>query len=117
MATVKRKGQPKKWLEEVANYVSDKFNEHDHGFILIPWSDLDKSFPDSDDFAIGSCATDCDKPFMFCVALAGAIHSYAMTSGGDTATAAETLAKSVLEIVKDVERVHREKKQSSDRNK
>lgn len=94
------------WIEKVAEQVQDEFEEHEHGFILIPWADLDKinSREDVDNMAVGTCVTDCTDPFMFAVSMAGAIVSFAMTSktGNKGDKAAKALVKAISNIVDDV---------------
>lgn len=105
------KSKKKEWLEKIAEQIQDEFEEHGHGFILIPWADLDEmgTADDIANTAIGTCVTDCTDPFMFAVSMAGAITSFAMTSkdGNKNDKAAKALVKAISDIVNDVAKMRR----------
>lgn len=102
------KSKETEWATKVAEYVQDEFGKHNQGFILIPWVNLDELNDCSEDdlkkILLGTCITDCTEPFMFAVAIAGAITSFAMTSKNENVDdkAAKALAKAISDIVDDV---------------
>lgn len=95
-----KKGKNNKWLAETAKKVQSDFMKHNQGFILIPWADADE-IDSIDDLNVGTCITDCTDPFMFAIAMAGAIGSFAITSdnGDKDGQASRALIKTISDIL------------------
>lgn len=97
------KGENNEWLAKAAEKIYDDFVKHKQGFILIPCADTDDA-ESVDNANLGTCVTNCTNPFMFAIAMAGAISSFSITSnnGNKDGQASRALLKAISDIVNQI---------------
>lgn len=97
------RGENNEWLVEAAGKIQGDFVKHKQGFVLIPWVDVDDA-ESIENTNVGTCVTDCTDPFMFAIAMAGAICSFSITSDNENkdGEAAQALVKAIGALVSQV---------------